>query len=85
LSAAVSRRFVAEVRANANHPHDLLNVGSDAVWYGDDQTMTVYAYDGNLVLHVVLQTVGALYHMPANVADHAGAVASGTFAKLPHD
>jgi hypothetical protein len=83
--ASASKLVMVGVRRTANQPHDLPGVGTDAVWYGNDQTMTVYAYDGNLLLQVVLQTVGASYHMPANVADLAGAVARGTFAKMPHD
>jgi hypothetical protein len=66
--------------------HDLLDVGTDAIWYGNSLGVTVEAYDGNLLFTVYLTYKNELTdNMLADFVQLASRVANGTFAKLPHD
>lgn len=63
-------------------PTDVPAAGAGAFWTGDERTVELFSYHGNLVLQIRLHALRDQDRLPADTADRLARVAAGTFARL---
>nr|MDT0659354.1 hypothetical protein [Micromonospora sp. DSM 115978] len=74
--------FDTSRRLAQDSPTDIPGAGSGAFWTGDERTVELFSFHGNLVLQIRLRTVRDADKLPADAADRLARVAAGTFARL---
>ncbi|MFI6761331.1 hypothetical protein ACIBF5_19560 [Micromonospora sp. NPDC050417] len=63
-------------------PTDVPAAGAGAFWTGDERTVELFSYHGNLVLQIRLHALRDQDRLPADTPDRLARVAAGTFARL---